>query len=140
MAGGLESASDPLFLFFPSPPPPPSSSPLPPPSISLQSTLLRTVIHFSSPMVPGYVFSFPPSSHRRITPPPLLLSPTRWLRVAAHLRAVCGIASWAGIWQPLIRERMSCALPSEMILILFFSFFFFFNFRIVQGDHLKDLL
>lgn len=34
-------------------------------------------------------------------------SPVRWLHVAVHLQAVCGMVLWAGIWQPLIRERVS---------------------------------
>lgn len=76
----------------------------------LQSTLPRTVIHFSS-CVPSLCLSFffPPSSHQCISLP-------MWcLHVAMHLRAVCGIVLWAGIWQRLIRERMSCAIPSELI-------------------------
>lgn len=85
-------ATDPLF---PSLPP-------------LQSTLLCTVIHFSFRMFPGYksfFFPLPPSTVSRSLPG--ARSPVRWLHVAVHLQAVCGMVLWAGIWQPLIRERAS---------------------------------
>lgn len=73
------------------------------------------------PVFPRYVSFFPPSSHQCISLP-------MWcLHVAMHLRAVWGIALWAGIWQRLIRERMSCAIPSELI-------YFFFP-PIVLGKH-----
>lgn len=54
-------------------------------SLSSFSTLLSTVSHS------------PPHSH----------SPLQWLHVVVHLQAVCGMMLWVGIWQPLIRERVS---------------------------------
>lgn len=72
------------------------------------------------PVFPRYVSFIPPSSHQCIS------IPIWCLHVVMHLRAVCGIVLWAGIWQCLIRERMSCAIPSELIF-----------FPIVLGKHWK---
>lgn len=57
------------------------------------------------PSVPRlYVSLFPPSL---LYLTPALPSQHDGVRVAVHLQAVCGIVLWAGIWQPLIRERVS---------------------------------
>lgn len=69
-------------------------------SLSSFSTLLSTVSHS------------PPHSH----------SPLQWLHVVVHLQAVCGMVLWAGIWQPLIRERVSW-FYSFWDSFEFFSFF-----------------
>ena len=73
------------------------------PSIPLlQSTLLRTVIHFWFQMFPGYTSPLLFTVSQALPRSP---SPTRRLRVAVHLQAVCGMVLWAGIWQPLIRNE-----------------------------------
>lgn len=61
-----------------------------------------------------------------LTPSLVLPSPTRWLYVAMHLQAVCRIVLWVSIWQLLIRERASHAIPD---LIFFPSSW---------GDHLAS--
>lgn len=104
-------------------------SPSPP---VLQSSLPRTVIHFSSCVPSRCLFSL----HLPTDVSPCLCD-VFMLRCPS---GVCGIVLWAGSWQRLIRERISCAIPSELISFFFFhrpgqtlaSFHFFFFF-------LKDL-
>lgn len=90
------------------------------PASLLQSTLQRTVIHFSFPNVPRLYVSF--SSVLSLYCISLSPSPMRWLRVAVDLQAVCGMVLWAGIWQPLIRERVSwCYSFWDVFYIFFFQ-------------------
>lgn len=70
-------------------------------SLSSFSTLLSTVSHS------------PPHSH----------SPLQWLHVVVHLQAVCGMVLWVGIWQPLIRERVSWFYSFWDSFEFFFLFF-----------------
>lgn len=76
---------------------------------------------------------------RALRPPPHLLFPSlycisrspllslpqmRWLHVAVHLQAVCGMVLWAGIWQPLIRERVSWCYSFWGVFNFLFQIFF----------------